>query len=242
MGYAFTLPIFKYLGGANVGCYVHYPTISTDMLGRVSSGQESYNNQNFVAKSSILSAIKLTYYKVFARLYCWMGRTSEAVMVNSSWTENHINELWQVPTRTFKVYPPCDTDEFKKIPQPENDIKKSGFRIVSVAQFRPEKDHPLQLRAMAELRKIVKEEVWSKTTLVLIGSVRNEDDERRVNDLRRLSEELDLVQNVEFHLNVSFEELKKQLAEGLIGIHTMWNEHFGIGDCLRQNYCAVIYL
>lgn len=32
MGYAFTLPVFRYLGGCRVGSYVHYPTVSTDML------------------------------------------------------------------------------------------------------------------------------------------------------------------------------------------------------------------
>lgn len=32
MGYAFTLPLFRYLGGCSVGSYVHYPTVSTDML------------------------------------------------------------------------------------------------------------------------------------------------------------------------------------------------------------------
>lgn len=32
MGYAFTLPLFRFLGGCSVVSYVHYPTISTDML------------------------------------------------------------------------------------------------------------------------------------------------------------------------------------------------------------------
>lgn len=32
MGYAFTLPIFRYLAGCKVASYVHYPTVSTDML------------------------------------------------------------------------------------------------------------------------------------------------------------------------------------------------------------------
>ena len=35
MGYAFVLPMARWLGGCRVGCYVHYPTISTDMLSRV---------------------------------------------------------------------------------------------------------------------------------------------------------------------------------------------------------------
>ena len=32
MGYAFTMPLFRYLGGCMVASYVHYPTVSTDML------------------------------------------------------------------------------------------------------------------------------------------------------------------------------------------------------------------
>lgn len=27
MGYAFTVPIFRFFGGCKVACYVHYPTI-----------------------------------------------------------------------------------------------------------------------------------------------------------------------------------------------------------------------
>jgi len=68
MGYAFTLPLFKYIGGCRVGCYVHYPTVSTDMLRRVSSRTATYNNHNYVARSPFLTAAKLTYYKVFAKV------------------------------------------------------------------------------------------------------------------------------------------------------------------------------
>ena len=37
MGYAFTLPLFKYLGGCRTGSYVHYPTITTEMLDKGTS-------------------------------------------------------------------------------------------------------------------------------------------------------------------------------------------------------------
>ena len=30
-------------------------------------------------------------------------------------------------------------------------------------------------------------------------------------------------------MNLGYPELLKELGDGLIGIHTMWNEHFGIG-------------
>ena len=34
---------------------------------------------------------------------------------------------------------------------------------------------------------------------------------------------------VQFRVNLGFPELLSELGSGLIGIHTMWNEHFGIG-------------
>ena len=33
---------------------------------------------------------------------------------------------------------------------------------------------------------------------------------------------------VEFRVNVAFEDLKAELAQASVGLHTMWNEHFGI--------------
>ncbi len=34
---------------------------------------------------------------------------------------------------------------------------------------------------------------------------------------------------MEFKLNINFTELKNHLNKAMIGLHTMWNEHFGIG-------------
>lgn len=68
MGYAFTLPLFRYIGNCKVGCYVHYPTISTDMLKRVKNRVYAHNNSSYVVKNPFLSWLKLTYYKVFAKV------------------------------------------------------------------------------------------------------------------------------------------------------------------------------
>lgn len=68
MGYAFTLPLFKHIGGCRVGCYVHYPTISTDMLRRVKSRVNAHNNRSIVAKNPFLTWLKLTYYRIFAKV------------------------------------------------------------------------------------------------------------------------------------------------------------------------------
>ncbi|CAC5403342.1 ALG11 [Mytilus coruscus] len=225
MGYAFTLPLFKYLGGCKTVSYVHYPTISTDMLQRVSDRTQSHNNASFISRSATLSWAKTHYYKMFACLYGIMGRRSDKVMVNSTWTFNHIQRLWKVADRTYIVYPPCDISEFTKIPLTNCHVQKT---IVSIAQFRPEKDHGLQIRSFSNfLNSHTKDKQIYK--LLLVGSCRNEGDSTRVKELRDLCTMLNIEDNVEFKLNVSFEELKDLMSTSLIGIHTMWNEHFGIG-------------
>lgn len=65
-GYSFTLPLFKYIAGCKTGCYVHYPTITTEMLKRVSNRTTMYNNRSFIARSPFFTTGKLMYYRLFA--------------------------------------------------------------------------------------------------------------------------------------------------------------------------------
>jgi alpha-1,2-mannosyltransferase len=68
-----------------------------------------------------------------------------------------------------------------------------------------------------------------KLRLILIGSVRHDEDKQRVEQLRILVENLNMDVEVEFKLNINFSELRTYLNAATIGLHTMWNEHFGIG-------------
>ncbi|GCC32739.1 GDP-Man:Man(3)GlcNAc(2)-PP-Dol alpha-1,2-mannosyltransferase [Chiloscyllium punctatum] len=232
MGYAYVLPLFKYLGGCQIGCYVHYPTISTDMLSVVRDRNPRFNNADFISTNPVLSNLKLIYYYIFALMYGLVGSCSDIVMVNSTWTLNHILALWKAGDRTHVVYPPCDVQAFLDIPLVD-DSKKVEHSIVSVGQFRPEKDHSLQIKAFYQFLQM-KCAQNSAVKLILIGGCRNTDDEERVAGLKELCKKLGVMENVEFKINISFEELKKHLAEAIIGLHTMWNEHFGIGvvECM----------
>ena len=234
MGYAFALPVFKYLAGCKVACYVHYPTISMDMLQQVKKGFRSHNNQGFIANNSSVTKAKLLYYKIFAYFYGLAGSTADLVMVNSSWTEEHIANIWSNQRDSIqRIYPPCDVSQFRQIERSKN---LDGLKtILSLGQFRPEKDHPLQIRAFAKLRDMIfeqnpknAEEIWSKIRLLLIGGVRNDEDRERVKVLKHLAGHLAVDDRVEFKLNVSFDELKREMSEAEMGLHTMWNEHFGI--------------
>ncbi|KAM4608748.1 GDP-Man:Man(3)GlcNAc(2)-PP-Dol alpha-1,2-mannosyltransferase-like [Polymixia lowei] len=258
MGYAFTLPVFRYLGACKVSSYVHYPTVSTDMLSVVRERNPRFNNADYISGNPVLSAFKVVYYCCFALLYGLAGSCSDIIMVNSTWTLGHILALWRAPSRTSVVYPPCDVRAFLDVPlDEEEDEVGEGWEelgqelgsgegggggdrkchsIVSVGQFRPEKDHRLQIRAFRNLldRKGAGPGGWESLRLVLIGGCRNQEDEDRVLMLRGLCQELGVADRVEFKLNVPFEELKRELVDATIGLHTMWNEHFGIGvvECM----------
>lgn len=61
------------LYGCRVVSYTHYPTISLDMLARVKSRSSLYNNNEAIARSGILSAVKVQYYSVLACFYGLAG-------------------------------------------------------------------------------------------------------------------------------------------------------------------------
>lgn len=94
MGYAFTLALCKWLfPTVPVGAYVHYPTISTDMLASLDD-QSGVQGINSGAGKGWKGKIKRRYWQLFARLYGWVGQQIDVVMCNSSWTAAHIRSLW----------------------------------------------------------------------------------------------------------------------------------------------------
>lgn len=254
MGYAFTFHIAIWLGGVPVGAYVHYPTISTDMLNRVKSRKQWHTNTDSISKSSVLSQGKLIYYRLFMYLYAYSLRQASFLMVNSSWTKNHVDSILQhsdpivdllfcltpfalvrvlnllrfhsAPRSARIVYPPCDTREMAKFP-----LEDRERVILSVAQFRPEKDHAAQLRAFHQLLKAHPEYATNgpeHVRLVLIGGSRNAGDAARVDSLQELAKTLEIEEHVVFLVNASYPEVLHWLSKSSIGLSTMEDEHFGI--------------
>lgn len=71
-GWAFMYPLFR-LAGVRVASYTHYPTISTDMLLRVTSRQTTFNNNSKIAADPVKSLAKVVYYFIFAAAYGAVG-------------------------------------------------------------------------------------------------------------------------------------------------------------------------
>ena len=237
MGYAFTMPLFRWLGGSKTASYVHYPVVSRDMLEQVSSQVQAHNNAGLITRSRLLTKLKIVYYRLFAKLYGFVGRRSDIVMVNSTWTHGHISKIWG-SKKLFIVYPPCDTSTFQKLPIERS---KKSFRMVSIGQFRPEKKHKLQLDVLKEFLSFLNPHERKNVLLVIIGSCRDIDDHNRADELKHYAEYLGVANHVQFKINVPFDELKVQLAQANAALHTMWNEHFGIGlvECMAAG-CVMI--
>jgi alpha-1,2-mannosyltransferase len=196
------------------------------MLRLVWEKRPSYNHTTNLSQSSIATYFKLLYYCLFAILYGLTGSLCDMVMVNSTWTYSHISYLWRLAkNRTHVVFPPCNTDALQQL----NVNNRENF-ILSIGQFRPEKDHSLQIRAFAKMKELVMGLPGGpELKLVLVGSCRGKEDEDRVSYLLKLAESLHIENDVVFVLNQPFSVLKDYFSRASIGLHTMWNEHFGIG-------------
>eukprot|EP00536_Pseudo-nitzschia_multiseries_P007867 jgi/Psemu1/196649/e_gw1.190.83.1 len=212
--------------------YVHYPTISTDMM----AWEWERDRDNRSIQRRIRTCIKLAYYYFFAVAYGLTGSLADLVMVNSTWTYNHIHALWRFGMRDRKqrqpieiVYPPCRV--------PDRQQQQRENTIVSIGQFRPEKNHKLQIEALSVLLKTHPEicttaddkKQSSPVKLLLIGSCRNDADRGRVEELRKMVKDLELGDHVVFNINPPYSELQASMFRAKIGIHTMRQEHFGIG-------------
>lgn len=238
MGYAFALGLCRLLfPRVPTGAYVHYPTISTDMLQSLDpSSPLGGQGVNAGQGVGLRGAAKRRYWQLFAALYSWVGAGVDVVMPNSTWTAAHIKKLWG-PLRVEKdrkhpiaiLYPPCAVEEMEhEVAVDEASEKRREPVIVCIAQFRPEKNHQLIVQSFAKFVKSGSAAA-KDARLVLIGSVRDDHDSKRVYQLRLLVNELHIKDRVEFHLDAPWPDVLKWLQKASVGVNGMWNEHFGIG-------------
>jgi len=240
MGYAFTIAFSKFLFPlVPTGAYVHYPTISTDMLESLDdkTGLKGLNAGTGVGRKGYM---KRWYWLAFARLYGWVGSKVDVAICNSSWTSGHIKAIWG-PWRKkgdskqpVVIFPPTAVSEIERSIEVNASTEQLRERtILYIAQFRPEKNHPLVLRAFARLlsenSKNPVSAAQSIPKLILIGSVRHSSpDETRVYNLRLLARELHISDHTTFLCDASWPAIISHLRTASVGTNAMWNEHFGI--------------
>lgn len=235
MGYAFALAFSKLLfPDVPTGAYVHYPTISTDMLGSLEEGGQGLNGG---AGKGVKGLIKKRYWKLFSKMYGWAGAEVDVVMANSSWTKEHIRSIWG-PSRAKRgklsdvdiVFPPVAVHQLAAhIPVSPASEERRERIILYIAQFRPEKNHSMILEAFSSLLRSLSSSSLPSARLAFVGSVRHSDDATRVYQLRLFAHELQIKDAVDFVCDASWPQILTWLRRSSIGVNGMWNEHFGIG-------------
>lgn len=104
----------------------------------------------------------------------------------------------QIPSRTSIVYPPCNTTTLQRLPH--RLVTPSGATqllcgrerlVISIGQFRPEKDHMLQLRAFHQFLNAPShppaatlDTARDTILFAMIGGCRNEGDKQRIEELQ----------------------------------------------------------
>lgn len=236
MGYSFTLALSKFFfPNIPTGAYVHYPTISTDMLSSLDA--EKGKGVNAGTGKGLKGFGKRKYWQAYAHLYSRSGSNVDIVMTNSSWTQAHIQSLWGLyRTKRRKahavevLFPPVAVEELEEAIELEGPKAVSrGKTLLYVAQFRPEKNHDLILRSFSKMLHSPTKAGINGAKLVLIGSVRDSDDAKRVYQLRLLAHELKIESETQFICDASWPEVLDWLRKSWVGVNGMWNEHFGIG-------------
>lgn len=206
-GFPFSYPVVSWLGCIPIVAYTHYPFVQTEMLNTLR-----------------LFSPKYIYWRFMLFAYKWSGSFASVVMANGTWTQNHLSKIWNRPIDI--VYPPCGTQDFAA-PIPREERTPA---LVYVAQFRPEKRHDLVIRAFAKIVLPARRKLHEPVHLIMIGSVRNAEDQARVAQLKELAATLKLTDDdVTIVENAPWYSVRQILSKSLITLNAMWNEHFGMG-------------
>ncbi|XP_037071077.1 GDP-Man:Man(3)GlcNAc(2)-PP-Dol alpha-1,2-mannosyltransferase-like [Pollicipes pollicipes] len=216
------LPVFRLLG-CGVTCYVHQPFPTAGQLHLWETSRLTRGSCLCRLCRRLVFYAGLVFHRLFDELHRRAGASAHLVIANSTWTQRQVARAWRRPDAVRVVYPPCDTWRLGEMPLDGRRDKT----IVSIAHFRPEKEHKLQLRSFA-LFVLKFGALAEGARLVLIGGCRG-------------SADLELVDRLQFRLNLSFEQLSQVLARASVGIHTAGREGFGIvqyAECMRRVLAA----
>ncbi len=143
------------------------------------------------------------------------------IMYNSEFTKKNCEETW--PKKSVVVYPPVDIENFQPL--------KKKKQIISVGRFAAHtksKKHEILIETFRKLSKNNKMKDWS---LNLVGGILD-GHENYLEELKKQAKGLE----INFHTNLSFEDLKKMYGESVIYWHAAGYgevnpenmEHFGI--------------
>jgi len=219
-GLPYMLPVTTVFGRSTSIAYVHYPLISLDMISDISKGVSGVHSRGMLSKFILFRYLKICYYYIIFVTYKIVGYFVHYAFTNSTWTDNHIKVIW-TNLKTEILYPPCST----KLYSNNKPFQERKNQILSFAQFRPEKNHKMQVEIFG---MVLDRSKLNDLTMYILGSIRGPEDRDIFNGVNALIKEKGLENRIFLVENPPFDQVKSLFESSKIGIHTMRDEHFGI--------------
>lgn len=179
----------------------------------------------------------MLYHFLLLQMYKLSLLSSSKIIVNSTWTYKKIIKMCCFEKDIEIIYPPCNCLNSNQL---IDEFDTDTINIVSLGQFRPEKNHYLQINVFSQLSDHFKNK---KMTFHVIGSTRNDNDEKLFEALSNLASNNTKNENhqVIFHKNKKSESIELILSKCQYAIHTMKEEHFGIAIVEMMSRGLIIF-
>lgn len=150
LGYPFMYPCFYYLASIPVISYMNHSIINSNLDEQINdSDNASSNTPDFILRIALLSNIKFISYQIYSYVYGWCERCSTIIYCSSLSTKTNIESIWGA-SNVHVIYPPYDIKQFLEMPLFDHN-EQTIQTIISVGNFREEKNHELQIRAFHKL-------------------------------------------------------------------------------------------
>lgn len=219
----------------HISTYIHYPQVSRGSI-------EREKGKNL---------LKYFYLKIFSYVYKFSIGLANKIVVNSNWTFALFDELWGKDKIEMSVcYPPINMESYSLDTLPNPKLRRNV--IVSLAQFRIEKNHFLQIQIFSDLLKRIKEirdkasdeekvaieKVYKEIKFKMCGTSQDSNPRYKeyIDSIKQMMAEKGLEDRLELVIDSSSSELLDIMRTSKFAIHTMEDEHFGI--CVAEFVCS----
>jgi alpha-1,2-mannosyltransferase len=157
------------------------------------------------------------------------------IIFNSSITKLGILNLWKIKNYII-LHTPCNIQLYDEKDYYLNITKPSSFKyseqraiqrentIVSFSQFRPEKDHLMQIRIF---QKVLENSKLKDLKLNIIGFVKSEKDLEVYQYLNHVVKSLNLNKHISIEKDLTIDEIKQRFFNAKIGLHTQKDDISG---------------
>jgi alpha-1,2-mannosyltransferase len=222
----FVYYVLKYFSKCRIICFYHCPYLESSVVNYVKMKKPFFERFNIFKKH---------YYNLIFKYYVKNGEMIDFLIFNSSITKLGILNIWKI-RNYVTLNTPCNIQLYDEKDYYLNTTKPSSFKyseqrglqrentIVSFSQFRPEKDHLMQIRIF---QNVLEKSKLKDLKLNIIGFVKTEKDLEVYQYLNHVVKSLNLNKYISIEKDLSIDEIKQRFFTAKIGLHTQKDDISG---------------